>query len=229
MGRMRRKKNLLPRMERCADYLVQPPLPAPGGWRASFGVAPDTVLALEIGCGKGGFAVKTALSDESVCLLAMDRVNEALVVGMERASAAGTKNLRFLSGDCAKLAELFAPGEIDVIYLNFSDPWPSKRHAKRRLTHRGFLSLYRTVLSDDGGLYFKTDNRDLFDFSLAEFSENGWALGEVTYDLHATALPNIATEYEEKFAAAGLPIHRLAAKKRGNIDEVSVVPPEEKV
>ena len=229
MARMRKKKNLLPRMERCADYLVQSPFPAPGRWRAYFGAAPDTVLALEIGCGKGAFAVKTAASDTEMCLLAMDRVNEALVVGMERASAAGIKNLRFLSGDCAKIAELFAPGEIDVIYLNFSDPWPSRRHAERRLTHRGFLSLYRTVLSDDGYLQFKTDNRDLFDFSLSEFSKNGFILSGITYDLHATGQPNVTTEYEEKFVAAGLPIHRLTARKRGISDETPAVSQAEKV
>ena len=229
MARMRKKKNLLPRMERCAAYQIQPPLPLPGQWRARFDAAPQARLALEIGCGKGGFAVKTALSDESVCFLAMDRVNEALIVGMERANAEGIKNLRFLSGDCAKLAELFAPGEIDEIYLNFSDPWPSKRHAKRRLTHRGFLALYQTVLSDKGVLCFKTDNRDLFEFSLAEFSESGWALHNITYDLHVTNLPNLTTEYEDKFAAAGLPIHRFEARKKGNSHEISAASPPEKI
>lgn len=214
MARMRRKKNLVPRMERCSSYQILPPFPAPGSWRTAFGAAADATLALEIGCGKGGFAVRTAQADPSCCLIAMDRVNEALVVGMERAASEQVQNLRFLSGDCAMLSELFAPGEVDIIYLNFSDPWPSKRHAKRRLTYRTFLEIYRKLLADDGVLYFKTDNRDLFEFSLEEFSGNGFLLDGVTYDLHATDLPNIPTEYEEKFAAAGMPIHRLAARKQ---------------
>lgn len=214
MARMRRKKNLLPRMERCSAYQILPPFPAPGHWREAFGAAPDAVLALEIGCGKGGFAVKTAQADSELCLIAMDRVDEALVVGMERANTEGVTNLRFLSGDCAKLPEWFAPGEINVIYLNFSDPWPSKRHAKRRLTYRTFLAIYQQILKDDGTIFFKTDNRDLFDFSVTEFAENGFDLDDVTYDLHATSWPNITTEYEDKFAAAGFPIHRLTARKR---------------
>ncbi|MBR5519657.1 MAG: tRNA (guanosine(46)-N7)-methyltransferase TrmB [Clostridia bacterium] len=215
MGRMRRKKNLLPRMERCAAYQITAPLPAPGSWRTAFGVAPEARLALEIGCGKGGFAVKTAQANPEQYLIAMDRVNEALIVGMERAMAEDVSNVRFLSSDCVYLDELFAPGEVDVIYLNFSDPWPNKRHAKRRLTYRDFLARYHKVLRPDGMLYFKTDNRDLFDFSLVEFEEsNLFDLSGITNDLHATDIPNITTEYEEKFSAAGVPINRLAAQKK---------------
>lgn len=215
MGRMRRKKNLVPRMERCAAWQICPPLPTPSSWRSRFGVADDARLALEIGCGKGGFAVKTAQANPETNLIAMDRVNEALIVGMERAMAENVPNLRFLSSDCVFLDELFAPGEIDVIYLNFSDPWPSKRHAKRRLTYRDFLSRYHKVLRSEGMLYFKTDNRDLFDFSLEEFAAcDLFELSGITNDLHATDIPNITTEYEEKFSAAGVPINRLAAKKK---------------
>lgn len=223
MARMRRKKNLVPRMERCSSYQILPPFPVPGSWRTAFDATPDATLALEIGCGKGGFAVRTALANPTHCLIAMDRVNEALVVGMERASLEQVQNLRFLSGDCAILTDLFAPGEVDIIYLNFSDPWPSKRHAKRRLTYRSFLEIYRKILADDGVLYFKTDNRALFEFSLEEFSANGFLLDGVTYDLHATDLPNIQTEYEEKFSAAGMPIHRLAARKQLNASPVPEV------
>ena len=215
MGRMRRKKNLGPRMERCAAYQIQQPLPSPGTWRTAFGVEATAQLALEIGCGKGGFAVKTAQANTEQYLIAMDRVNEALIVGMERAMAENVPNVRFLSSDCVYLDELFAQGEIDVIYLNFSDPWPNKRHAKRRLTYRAFLERYHKVLRTDGMLYFKTDNRDLFDFSLSEFEESGlFELSGITNDLHATDIPNITTEYEEKFSAAGVPINRLAAKKK---------------
>ena len=118
-----------------------------------------------------------------------------------------------MSSDCVYLDELFAPGEIDVIYLNFSDPWPNKRHAKRRLTYRAFLERYHKVLRTDGMLYFKTDNRDLFDFSLEEFGIAGYTLENVTFDLHASewAKDNIVTEYEANFSAKGFKINRLEA------------------
>jgi len=212
MARMRRKKNLVPRMERCAEMLIASPWENKGRWREALGIPADTPLYLEIGCGKGGFANKTAQAEPGIFMLALERVDEALLIGLEAAYAAERKNLRFISFDAAKLEEIFLPGELDRIYLNFSDPWPPRNRAKRRLTHRNFLALYKKLLRPDGEIFFKTDNRPLFDFSLVEFEESGYELSNVTFDLHSTDTPNIRTEYEEKFAAMGVPICRLEAR-----------------
>ena len=123
------------------------------------------------------------------------------------------KNVKFLLGDVVKLADIEKTSFCDRIYLNFSDPWPKKGYAKRRLTHGGFLEIYKRILKDDGEICFKTDNRELFDFSLESFPENGFTLSDVTFDLHNSDFEgNIVTEYESKFVSQGLPIYRLEAK-----------------
>ena len=122
-------------------------------------------------------------------------------------------NLYFMCVDAKELAEYFEPGEVSKIYLNFSDPWPKDRHAKRRLTYHTFLDRYARLLKDGGEVHFKTDNEGLFMFSLEEFKACGWELKNVTYDLHSTDLPNVKTEYEEKFSKKGQPIFRLEAIK----------------
>ncbi len=229
MARMRRKKNLIPRMERCSALYVATPAANKGIWRQALGLPNSAWLELELGCGKGGFSVKTAAAYPNRFILAMDRVNEALIVGMERAQREQVDNLRFFTGDASKLTDLFAPGEVNKIYLNFSDPWPSKRHAKRRMTFRAFLSGYRQVLADSGEIQFKTDNADLFAFSVEEFQAAEFTLVDVTDDLHKLNVPNITTEYEEKFSAMGIPIHRLIAVKRqdssGNVLPYTYIPP----
>lgn len=117
-------------------------------------------------------------------------------------------------GDVSEILDIFAPGEVEVIYLNFSDPWPKKRHAKRRLTYRDFLKRYALILKEDGEIRFKTDNKDLFDFSIEEFTEMGWKLSDVTYDLHQAPVPgDVETEYEEKFSRKGNPVCRLVARR----------------
>ena len=130
---------------------------------------------------------------------------------MERVCAMGLTNVRFLSCDAARLPELFAPGEVDRIYINFCDPWPTKRHAKRRLTHHNFLQLYRQVLAEGAQIHFKTDNTPLFAFSLEEFPSCGFALSEVSHNLHENGPQGIMTDYEAKFYELGTPIHRCVA------------------
>ena len=122
--------------------------------------------------------------------------------------AAELKNVFFVVGDAALMPDYFAPGEVDLIYINFCDPWPPKGQAKRRLTHRGFLALYRKVLRENGQVHFKTDNQPLFEFSVLEFPEAGYALGEVTRNLHADGTQGVMTDYEAKFYEQGLPINR---------------------
>ena len=136
-----------------------------------------------------------------------------IMLAMEKAKAAEVKNVIFLNLNAQYIRDYFDDGEIDRIYLNFSDPWVKARHAKRRLTSESFLNDYRALLSDGGAVFFKTDNRGLFDYSLESFAENGWRLEHITFDLHASeyAEGNIMTEYERNFSSKGQPIHRLEA------------------
>lgn len=203
--RMRKKKNLIPRMERCASKLIQDPEARRGKWRELMPEARE--LRLELGCGKGRFTAGIAAAEPETLFVGVEVVREALVVAMERCLE--LPNVCFISGNADALPLCFAPGEVDGIYLNFSDPWPGNRHAKRRLTHGGFLKRYRQVLKDGGQIQFKTDNADLFDFSLTELPRYGFALSEVTRDLHADGPAGIMTDYEEKFYAQGKPICRL--------------------
>ena len=205
--RMRKKKNLIPRMERCAAKLIQDPEALRGHWRDLMPSARE--LRLELGCGKGRFTAGTASAEPEILLIGVEVVREALVVAMERCLE--LPNAYFISGNADALPLYFEPGEVDRIYLNFSDPWPGNRHAKRRLTHGGFLRRYRQVLKDGGEIHFKTDNVDLFDFSLTEFPRYGFTLSEVTRDLHGGGPVGIMTDYEEKFYSQGKPICRLVA------------------
>ena len=134
-----------------------------------------------------------------------------MVIAMERVCAMGLHNVFFIDGDAARLTDLFAPSEVDRIYINFCDPWPGNRHAKRRLTHPDFLLRYRQVLSRKGEIHFKTDNRDLFEWSLFQFPRAGFLLSQVTRDLHANGIQGVMTDYEEKFHNLGTPINRCVA------------------
>jgi isocitrate dehydrogenase len=207
--RMRKKPNLGPRMERCKPVWIQEPEKLRGNWRSLMPQAKQ--LRIEVGCGKGKFTVETAKAEPDVLLIAMERVPEALVMAMEKAMEAGLHNVFFLSADVANIEELFAPNEADLLYINFCDPWPRKRTAKRRLTHRGFLEKYKRILKPGGEIHFKTDNAPLFEFSLEEFTASGLTLKNVTHDLHKDGPVGIMTGYEEKFYAQGTPICRLEA------------------
>lgn len=205
--RMRKKKNLIPRMEKCEACHVKDGFALKGCWRDT--LMPDArELRLELGCGKGRFTAETARLNPDILFVAIEKVPDALVVAMERAVALELKNVFFVVGDAALLPDYFAPDEVGLIYINFCDPWPPKGQAKRRLTHRGFLDTYRKVLKPEGQVHFKTDNQPLFDFSVLEFPEAGYALSEVTRNLHENGPQGVMTDYEAKFYAQGLPIHR---------------------
>ena len=207
--RMRKKKNLIPRMERCSDRLIRDPYDHRGHWRELMPQARE--LRLELGCGKGRFTAGTAAAEPDVLFLAVEMVPDAMVVAMERCVKAGLTNVFFVDANANQLPYFFAPGEVDRIYINFCDPWPHKKHAPRRLTHAGFLALYREALGPGKEIHFKTDNAGLFDFSLEQFASCGFALKEITQDLHRDGPVGIMTGYEEKFYAAGTPICRLVA------------------
>ncbi len=207
--RMRKKKNLIPRMERCAARLIQDPAAYAGRWRDLMPAARE--LRLELGCGKGRFTAGTAGAEPDVLFVAVEVVPDAMVVAMERCAAQGLENVFFIDANADQLPKFFAPGEVDRIYLNFSDPWPGNRHAKRRLTHGNFLKLYRQVLKPEGQIHFKTDNQPLFEFSVEEIPQFGFRLSEVTRNLHEHGPVGVMTDYEAKFYEQGLPINRCVA------------------
>ena len=207
--RMRKKKNLLPRMEACGALLVADPRALRGRWRELLPEARE--LRVELGCGKGRFTAETAAAEPDVLLIAVEKVPDAMVVAMERARDAGLHNVYFVDGDAACLPDFFAPGEVDRIYINFCDPWPKSNQKKRRLTHGNFLRLYRQVLKMGGQIHFKTDNQPLFEFSVEEIPQFGFQLSQVTRNLHEHGPVGIMTDYEAKFYEQGLPINRLVA------------------
>lgn len=201
------------RMEACGDLLAQKPeAPISSTMRDFNRQAP---LCLEIGCGKGGFACGMAAKNQDACFYAMERIPNVMTAALERAKAEAenrpTDNLRFMVANAENLLEWFAPHSIDTLYLNFSDPWPKERHAKRRLTHRRFLALYFEVLKEDGQICFKTDNAGLFAFTLEELDALGIVPSFVTDDLHASpmAKDNVMTEYEKNFSEKGFSIHMV--------------------
>lgn len=207
--RMRKKKNLVPRMERCAALLVSDPYSTRGRWRTLMPEARE--LRVELGCGKGRFTAHTAAAEPDVLLIAVEMVPDAMVVAMERCRAEGLGNVFFVDANADQLPSFFEPGEVDRIYINFCDPWPSKRHAKRRLIHGNFLKLYRQVLHIGGQIHFKTDNSPLFEFSVEEIPQFGFTLCEVTRNLHENGPVGVMTDYEAKFHELGTPINRLVA------------------
>ena len=208
---MRKKKHGAERIAACAELLTVKPEAPIADPNICFD-APRT-LALEIGCGKGSFACGMAAAHPDVNFFAMERVSDCACIALEKAMAQAENrtadNLRFMIGDAKTLTEYFEPHTFDRLYLNFSDPWPKAGHAKRRLTHRGFLEIYRGLLKTGGMLYFKTDNEGLFDFSLEEFAAAGLTIEWQTRDLHHTekAADNIMTEYETNFSSKGFPIY----------------------
>ena len=158
--------------------------------------------------------------------MAVEKVPDAMVMAMERALEKGLHNVIFIDRDAALLPELFAPGEVERIYLNFCDPWPKSRDAKHRLTAPGFLRLYADALEEGGALWFKTDNKPLFDWSVEQFTAEGWSLSEVTNDLHSDGIRGVMTDYEAKFHAQGMKINRLVATKTAETRTTAAGTPE---
>ena len=211
--RMRKKPNLIPRMERCERVQIKNPQDYRGRWLADMPGYKE--LHIELGCGKGKFTVETAQQNSEVLLVAVEKVADAMVVGMERACAQEVENVRFIDMDVLKMGEIFADGEVDRIYLNFSDPWPRNRDVNRRLTAPGFLELYRKALKPGGQIHFKTDNDPLFEFSVRSFQKCGWTLSELTRDLHENGPQGVMTDYEAKFYEQGVKINRCVAVYTG--------------
>ena len=209
--RMRKRRNLSPRMEKCAELLIENGSENKGKWRELYPEFDN--IYIELGCGKGRFTADTAETMPKTLLLAVELVADCMIVAMERIKERGIENVRFINGDAKTLAEMFRTGEADRIYINFCDPWPKSRDAKFRLTAPSFLRIYADVLPVGGQIHFKTDNTPLFDWSVERMGEEGWALSEVTHDLHKDGQCGIMTDYEAKFTAEGMKINRLVATK----------------
>ena len=208
--RMRKKKHGAERIEACSELLIRDITTLGKGFDGIFDE--NRPVCLEIGCGKGNFAVGMAKKYPDVNFIAMERVSDVCCIALEKAMASkderSTDNLRFIIGDAKLLADSVLPHSLDGIYLNFSDPWPKAGHANRRLTHRSFLEIYKKLLKEDGILRFKTDNVGLFDFSLEEFDAFGATILWQTRDLHASEknADNVMTEYEKNFSEKGFSI-----------------------
>ena len=192
-----------------SEWVIQEPCSQKGKWTKVFGN--DHSIRIEIGMGKGKFLHELAKENPEINYIGIEKYSSVLVRALEKMEENPLENLHFIRMDAENIVNVFEKGEVDQIYLNFSDPWPKDRHAKRRLTSRQFLERYHNILKEEGRVIFKTDNRPLFDFSLEEVKEAGWTLEKSTFDLHHSEYVegNIMTEYEEKFVAKGNPICML--------------------
>lgn len=197
-----------------SPYVIQDPQGLKGKWHEFFGN--QNPIRIEVGMGKGKFIMELAEKNPDVNYIGIERYSSVLLRGLQKRSQLELSNIYFMRIDALELADVFDAGEVDRIYLNFSDPWPKERHAKRRLTSPAFLERYRRILAPGGTLEFKTDNRNLFAFSLESVEESGWELLASTTDLHHSELgrENILTEYEERFSQLGNPICKLIARPR---------------
>ncbi|MBQ8117358.1 MAG: tRNA (guanosine(46)-N7)-methyltransferase TrmB [Lachnospiraceae bacterium] len=187
------------------DILFQ----CPGTWKEIFGN--DRPVRIEIGMGKGRFIHTLAKEHPEYNYIGIEKYSSVLLRAIQKMEAEELPNLKFIRMDAEDIVKVFAPEEVDRIYLNFSDPWPKDRHAKRRLPSREFLARYDVILKKDGILEFKTDNRALFDFAVEELEPAGWRAQVITYDLHRDEklmADNVMTEYEEKFSSLGNPIYK---------------------
>lgn len=215
--RMRKKKNCETRLEKSGSLWIKEPEKLRGAWNKEFGN--DNTIHIEIGCGKGKFICEMAQKYPDINFVAIEVVRDVMVIAMEKAQPLGLSNLRFIIADAAKLEEYFEKGEARRIYLNFSDPWKKNKQAKRRLTHKNFLDVYKTVLEEGDMVCFKTDNQKLFEFSLNSFAQEDFKMSDITFDLHNSGWEdNVMTEYETRFSEQGMPIYRVCAKVQNKID-----------
>ena len=197
-------------------FVVQNPDSQRGKWAEVF--TNNHPVWIEVGMGKGRFIMDMARLHPDINFIGIEMYDSVLLRAVQKREQMEEElsNLYFIRMDARNLPEVFAQGEVDRIFLNFSDPWPKERHAKRRLTSRQFLERYDQILAEDGQVEFKTDNRGLFEFSLQEVEETKWQLAASTFDLHHESemvQGNVMTEYEEKFSSMGNPIHKMIIRR----------------
>ncbi len=211
--RLRKINGAKEALEKNEYYFVKNPKDYKGCWNKLFNNDQD--IHLEVGCGKGNFIIGMAKAYPNINFIALEKFESVLIRALEKMEAEEIPNLKIVHQDAIDLCEMFSEGEISTMYLNFSDPWPKTRHAKRRLTYKTFLDTYKNILKEDGAIIQKTDNKSLFEYSIESFSQNGWYLSNISVDLHSTDMFNVMTEYEIKKSKLG-PIYRLEARKCKN-------------
>lgn len=194
-----------------SPFVIQDPQSRRGSWNQVF--QNENPVEIEVGMGKGRFIMELAQKNPHINYIGIERYSSVLLRGLQKHQELELYNIYFMCIDAKLLADCFAPGEVSRIYLNFSDPWPKDRHAKRRLTSPEFMGVYQKILSPQGTVEFKTDNRGLFEYSLESIPASGWSILEQTFDLHSSPMAqgNVMTEYEEKFHSEGHPICKLIA------------------
>lgn len=209
--RVRNKPGALDKLASYPQYVICNPENHQGKWQSLF--VKEQPLHIEVGSGKGRFINEMAKAHPDINYIGIEMNKNVLVNALDYLIESDVPNLKLLHVDGRNLSEYFAEGEVDQIYLNFSDPWPKSKHEKRRLTYKTFLETYNYIIRPNGEIHFKTDNRGLFEYSLSSFSKYGMTLEQVWLDLHNSDFEdNIMTEYEEKFANKGQVIYRVEAK-----------------
>lgn len=210
--RLRKKPWIGERIRELSHIMVDEPALHKGKWRQMFGN--NNPLHVEVGTGRGRFITTLAKNNPEINYIGVEYMQDVIYYAARQADEKALKNLKLLCFDVNQIIDIFEPGEIQRLYINFCDPWPKNRHAKRRLTHHDFLARYRQILTPDGAVHFKTDNEQLFAFSLNEFSGfRAFQLQNITLDLHnSDFIGNVMTEYEEKFSRQGMTIYRCEAK-----------------
>lgn len=215
-----RLRNIAGSREVIADsnFTIKDPEKKKGLWRKEV-FENDKPIHIEIGMGKGRFLMDLAELNPDINYVGIEKYSSVLLRAIQKQEQRLLPNVKFIRMEAENICDVFAPSEVDKIYLNFSDPWPKDRHAKRRLPSREFLGRYDKILKADGVVEFKTDNKDLFQFALDEVEPAGWTLDAVTYDLHHDEKMNegnVMTEYEEKFSSLGNPIYKYIVSRKGS-------------
>ena len=209
--RVRKRKGAEEHLANHPQYVILEPEAAKGKWHELFGN--DNPIHIEVGSGKGAFITGMAQQNPDINYIGIDIQLSVLSYALDKVLASGSENFKLLRVDGSALTNYFEDGEVDMMYLNFSDPWPKSRHEKRRLTYKTFLDTYKQILPANGEIHFKTDNRGLFEYSLASFSQYGMVINKVWLDLHASDYEgNVMTEYERKFSEKGQVIYRVEAQ-----------------
>ena len=207
--RLRKKPHTLEKLENFSDFVTVEKIDSSraGNWQKIFGN--ENPLHVELGTGKGDFICAMAEKNPQINFVGIEMEAEVVLKAARKIDEKNLSNVKIIVFNVNQIEEIFAENEIDRLYINFCDPWPKKRHAKRRLTYITFLQKYQKILKPAGEIHFKTDNRALFDFSLEQFELANFKVREISYDLHANEPPeNVRTEYENRFSAAGVPINR---------------------
>lgn len=217
--RIRNNPNALGIIQQYSEIVVFQPREFKGRWNEFFigksSNEPNAPIHVELGMGRGKFISTKGLLNKDISFIGIDLRHEIVLSALEKVLLYKLENVLLIPYNILNLEDAFEASEVDAFYINFCDPWPKVRHSKRRLTHRLFLEKYRIFLKAGGKIEFKTDSRELFDFSVNEFKKSGYEIADLTYDLHSGNYPeNITTEYEEKFIKKGVKINRLEAVKR---------------